>query len=264
MAELWKGAPVAAALTAELAMRAEKLKANGIVPTLAIVRVGESADDIAYESAAVKRCEKISIEVKPFHLPVDCTFEQLLHAIDTINADDGIHGCLLLRPLPDKEMETAACERLAARKDMELPPCTAQACIELLDFYGAELKGRRICVVGRSAVVGRPVRELLEARGAAVTVCHSQTEDLPGTCRSAELIVSAVGKAGIITADCVSDGQIVVDVGINETPDGKLCGDVDFAAVEPLVSAITPVPGGVGNVTTAVLCKHLIEAAERE
>lgn len=263
MAQLWKGAPVAAALTAELTARAEKLRASGIVPALAIVRVGQQPDDMAYETAAARRCEKVGIAVKPFHLSADCTAEQLLQTIDEINGDAAIHGCLFLRPLADKELEEAAWARLASEKNMDEPPCTAQACMELLDFYGVELQGKNTCVVGRSAVVGRPVRELLEARGAVVTVCHSQTEDLPGTCRRAELIVSAVGKAGLITADCVSAGQIVIDVGINETPEGTLCGDVDFAAAEPVVSAITPVPGGVGNVTTAVLCKHVIEAAER-
>lgn len=262
MAELWKGAPVAAALTAELTARAEALKESGVVPTLAIVRVGEKADDIAYENAAIRRCETIGIAVKAFHLPADCAAEQLLPTMDEINADSSIHGCLFLRPLADKALETAAMERLAPQKNMDEPPCTAQACMELLDFYGVGLQGRKTCVVGRSAVVGRPVRELLEARGADVTVCHSKTEDLPGACKAAELLVSAVGRAGLITADCVNPAQIVIDVGINETPDGKLCGDVDFAAAEPIVSAITPVPGGVGNITTAVLCKHVIEAAE--
>ena len=259
MAQLWKGAPVAAAITEQLVLRTDALKAKGIVPTLAIVRVGESTDDLTYENGAVKRCDKIGIAVKRFA----CTEENLLAAVDEINRDGTIHGCLLLRPLADKELEQAACERLAPEKDMEVPPCTAQACLELLDFYGVELQNKKVCVVGRSAVVGKPVRELLEQRGAVVTVCHSKTEDLPGTCRKAELIVSAVGKAGLITAECVSAGQVIVDVGINETADGKLCGDVDFAAVEPLAAAITPVPGGVGAVTTAVLCKHLIEAAER-
>ena len=259
MAELWKGAPVAATITEQLALRADALKARGIVPTLAIVRLGESADDLTYENAAIKRCDKIGIAVKRFV----CTAEDLLATVDEINRDDAIHGCLLLRPLADKALEQAACERLAPKKDIEVPPCTAQACMELLDYYGVELQNKNVCVVGRSAVVGKPVWQLLEARGAVVTVCHSKTEDLSGTCRKAEVLVSAVGKAGLITAACVSAGQMIVDVGINETADGKLCGDVDFAAVEPLVAAITPVPGGVGSVTTAVLCKHLIEAAER-
>ena len=263
MAELWKGAPVAAAITAELTARAEALKAKKVIPALAIVRVGEKGDDLAYENAAAKRCEKIGIAVKRIYLQENCTEQELLAVMDKINADSGVHGCLLLRPLSDKKLENAALELLMPEKNMDEPPCTAQACLELLDYYGAELRDKKVCVVGRSAVVGKPVRELLERRGAAVTVCHSKTENLPGTCRQAEIVVSAVGKAKRITADCVSAGQIIVDVGINEMPDGTLCGDVDFAAVEPLVSAITPVPGGVGAVTTAVLCKHVIEAAER-
>ena len=263
MAELWKGAPVAAAITAELTARAEALKTKNVIPTLAIVRVGEKGDDLAYENAVAKRCEKIGIAVKRIGLRENCPKQELLSAIDGINADSSIHGCLLLRPLSDKELENAALELLMPEKNMDEPPCTAQACLELLDYYGAELRDKKVCVVGRSAVVGRPVRQMLEQRGADVIVCHSKTEDLPGTCRQAKIVISAVGKAGLITADCVSAGQLIVDVGINETPDGRLCGDVDFAAVEPLVSAITPVPGGVGAATTAVLCKHVIEAAER-
>ena len=258
MAQLLMGAPVAEAITASLSVRADRLKERGIQPVLAIVRVGDNTDDRAYESAAAKRCQRIGIQVKPFA----CSPEELLAIIDEINRDESIHGCLLLRPLADKELEAAACERLYPQKDADQPSCTAQACLEILDYYGVPLQNRSVCVIGRSAVVGKPVRELLEARGAEVTVCHSQTPDISAVCRRAEILVSAVGKAGLVTADCVVPGQIVVDVGINAAPNGKLCGDVDFPTVEPIVSAITPVPGGVGSVTTAVLCKHIIEAAE--
>lgn len=279
MAELWKGAPVAAALTEELARRAEALRVRDIVPTLAIVRVGERPDDISYETGAMKRCAKAGVDVRQFLLPADCGREQLLDTIRTINADGAIHGCLMFRPLPDKELEEAVCALLSPAKDVDgmtagslasvfsgrgagYPPCTAQACLELLDHYGVDLTGKRAVVVGRSLVIGKPVSMLLQARNATVTMCHTRTKDLPGICRNAEVLIAAAGKAGVIGADCAAPGQLVLDVGINVGADGKLCGDVDFTAMEPMVGAITPVPGGVGAVTTAVLCKHVIEAAE--
>ena len=280
MAEIWKGAPVAAAITEDLTVRSARLKEGGVVPTLAIVRVGERGDDISYENGAMKRCEKCGVEVRRFLLPADCTQEQLLDVIREINDNPSIHGCLMFRPLPDKAMENAACALLAPEKDVDCmtsgslagvftcsdmgyPPCTAQACMEMLDYYGVELKGKRTTVIGRSLVIGKPVSMMLQARHATVTMCHTRTVDLPATCRSAEVLVAAAGKAGVVNADFVAPGQVVIDVGINVNDEGKLCGDVDFASVEPVVSAITPVPAGVGSVTTAVLCKHVIEAAEK-
>lgn len=278
MAELWKGAPVAAALTEQLSARCEALKGRGVVPTLAIVRVGERPDDISYENGAVKRCEKIGVAVKRFLLPEACTREQLLDTIREINGDARLHGCLMFRPLPDREMEEAACALLDPAKDVDgmtagslasvfsgrgagYPPCTARACLELLDHYGVDLTGKRAVVIGRSLVIGKPVSMLLQSRNATVTMCHTRTVDLPAVCRGAEVLIAAAGRAGVVGADCAAPGQLVLDVGINVGEDGKLRGDVDFDAVEPIVSAITPVPGGVGAVTTAVLCKHVIEAA---
>lgn len=278
MAELLKGAPVAAALTAALAARCGTLKEKGVAPTLAIVRVGERPDDISYENAAVRRCAKTGVEVKRFLLPENCVKEQLLNTIREINEDSTIHGCLMFRPLPDKGMEEAACGLLSPAKDVDgmtagslaavfsgrgagYPPCTAQACLEILDHYSVDLTGRRAVVVGRSLVIGKPVSMLLQAKNATVTMCHTRTRDLPAVCRGAEVLIAAAGKAGVIGADCAAPGQLVIDVGINVDGDGKLRGDVDFDAVESIVSAITPVPGGVGAVTTAVLCKHVVEAA---
>ena len=280
MAEILKGAPVAAGLTENLIARAEALKQAGTVPTLAILRVGERPDDISYETGAMKRCAKIGIAVKQFLLPEACTKEQLLDAIREINNDSSIHGCLMFRPLPDKDMEEAACALLAPEKDVDCmtagslaavftgkgagyPPCTAQACIELLDHYGVELKGKRATVVGRSLVIGKPVSMMLQQRNATVTMCHTRTVDMPSVCRGAEIIVAAAGRAGIVDGSYAAPGQVVVDVGINVDENGKLCGDVKFDEVEPVVAAITPVPGGVGAVTTAVLAKHVIEAAEK-
>ena len=275
MAELWKGGPVAGGLP-----RAAALEARGVTPTLAIVRVGERADDVSYETGAMKRCAKAGVAVRQYVLPADCAGERLLDTIRTVNADGGVHGCLMFRPLPDRGLEEAACKLLDPAKDVDgmtagslaavfsgrgagYPPCTAQACLELLDHYGVDLTGKRAVVVGRSLVIGKPVSMLLQSRNATVTMCHTRTKDLPGTCRGAEVLIAAAGKAGVVGADCAAPGQVVVDVGINVGAEGKLCGDVEFGAVEPIVGAITPVPGGVGAVTTAVLCKHVIEAAER-
>ncbi len=280
MAEILKGAPVAAAITEELIRRADALKAKGVEPCLAILRVGERADDLAYERGALKRCEKVGVRAVSIVLPADCTQDALLDAIARINADDSIHGCLMFRPLPKHLNEQAACEALLPCKDVDsmtaaslrtvftgrgegFAPCTAQSCIELLDHYGYDPAGKRVVVIGRSLVIGKPVSMMLQTRNATVTMCHTKTKDMPQICREAEILVVAAGKAGVVDETFTNPGQVVIDVGINAAPDGGICGDVQFAAVEPRVKAISPVPSGVGSVTTAVLCKHVIEAAER-
>lgn len=280
MAELWKGAPAAAALMEDLTGRIERLSGAGVTPTLAIVRVGERPDDRAYETGAVKRCEKAGVAVKRFPLPAGCSALELRAVLEHINAVSEIHGCLLLRPLPDPAMEEMACALLDPKKDVDCmtpaalagvfagkgwgyPPCTAQACLELLKYYKTALTGKRAVVVGRSLVIGKPVSMLLQAENATVTMCHTRTVDLPAVCRGAEVLIAAAGRANLLGADHVSPGQVVLDVGINVDESGKLCGDVKFDEAEPVVSAITPVPGGVGAVTTAVLVKHVVEAAER-
>lgn len=280
MANLLKGLAVANAMTEALTRRCAVLKENGIIPTLAIVRVGDRPDDISYETGAMKRCEKIGIAVRQFLLPADCTREALLDTIRQINEDALIHGCLMFRPLADKEMEEAACALLSADKDVDcmtaeslggvftgktvgFPPCTAQACMELLDHYGISVQGKRVAVIGRSLVIGKPVSMMLLSRNATVTMCHTGTENLAQTCQNAQILVVAAGKAGVVDSGFAAPGQVVVDVGIHVGADGKLCGDVQFDTVEPIVDAITPVPGGVGSVTTAVLAKHVIEAAEK-
>lgn len=279
MARIFKGAEVAAALTDDLSRRAASLAAAGIMPTLAVLRVGERADDIAYEAAAMKRCAAVGIDVKNLHLAADCSCGDLLCAVDAVNKDDSIHGLLLLRPLVHAEAEAAARAALSPEKDVDgmtdlslcgvftgeaigFPPCTAEACVALLDHYGIALTGKRVTVVGRSLVVGKPLAMLLLARGATVTVCHSKTTDLADVCRSADIVISATGRAGMLDGRFFKPGQIVLDVGMSADAEGNLCGDVRFDAVEPIVCAITPVPGGVGAATTAVLAKHVIMAAE--
>lgn len=278
MAELWKGAPVAAALTERVAVQVESLKSKGISPTLAIVRVGERPEDLSYERGAIKRCEKVGIAVRQVLLTASSSQEDLLEVIEEINRDESIHGCLLFRPLPKHMDEAAVCRALSPAKDVDgitdgslagvftgsgqgFPPCTAQACLELLDYYGYDLKGKRAVVVGRSLVIGKPAAMLLLGRNATVTMCHTRTADLPSACRQAEVLIAAAGKAGVIGAEHVSPGQVVIDVGINVDEQGNLVGDAAFGCVEPLAAAITPVPGGVGAVTTSVLAAHVAEAA---
>ena len=282
MAKLLLGLPVADALTEALSQRVEELAKRGVTPTLAIVRVGERDDDLSYERGALKRCAKVGIAVRQFVLPADCSQEELMAVIDEVNTDATINGCLMFRPLPKTLAEAAACAALDPAKDVDcitegslygvfanrpigFAPCTAEACIEVLDHYGYDLTGARVTVVGRSLVIGKPVSMMLQARNATVTMCHTRTRDLAAECRDAEILVVAAGHIGTVGADAVAPGQVVIDVGINwDEAAGKLCGDVAFDEVEPQVAAITPVPRGVGSVTTAVLAKHVIVAAERQ
>ncbi len=280
MSELLKGAPVAAAITQETAARAEALKNAGIVPTLAILRVGENDSDLSYERGATNRCEKAGVAVRRIALPETVTEEEMEARIEAINADDSIHGLLMFRPLPRHLNEKKLCEMLLPQKDVDgmtsgsaaavfsqsgsgFAPCTAQACMEILSHYGVPTDGARVAVIGRSLVIGRPVAMMLLAANATVTICHTHTKDLESICREADIIVAAAGVQEMVGASYMGSGQTVIDVGIHVREDGTLCGDVDFASVEETCAAITPVPGGVGAVTTAVLAKHVVEAAAR-
>ena len=258
MAEILKGSNVANFLTEDLISRCKKLNS----PTLAIFRIGENSSDISYETGASKRCEKIGINIKKFILLENSSNDEILNTLTEIKNDNSIHGCLMFRPLKDKALEKIACE-IIAEKDSDIPPCTAQACIEILDFYGVEIEGKNAVVLGRSEIIGKPVAMLLLNRNATVTICHSKTKNLPEICKRSDIIISAMGKAKFIDSKFVSEGQVIIDVGINFDENNKLCGDVNFDDVEKIVSKITPVPGGVGAVTTSVLAKHVIEAAER-
>ena len=280
MSVILKGAPVVAAMNEANAARCAALREKGVVPTLAVVRVGAREDDLSYEKGVMARCAKVGVEVKQFLLPADAAQEELLGVIACINADPSIHGCLLFRPLPRQFDDRTVRAALAPEKDIDgitdgslagvftntslgYPPCTAQACLEILKFYGIPLSGRRAVVVGRSLVVGKPAAMMLDRENATVTLCNSRTRDLPEVCREADIVVVAMGKAGAVGAAHLREGQVVVDVGIHVNEEGKLCGDVRFGEAEPLVEAITPVPGGVGTVTTSVLVSHVVEAAEK-
>ena len=280
MSVILKGAPVVAAMNEANAARCAALREKGVTPTLAVVRVGAREDDLSYEKGVMARCAKVGVEVKQFLLPADAAQEELLGVIACINADPAIHGCLLFRPLPRQFDDRTVRAALAPEKDIDgitdgslagvftntslgYPPCTAQACLEILKFYGIPLSGRRAVVVGRSLVVGKPAAMMLDRENATVTLCNSRTRDLPEVCREADIVVVAMGKAGAVGAEHLREGQVVVDVGIHVNEEGKLCGDVRFGEAEPLVEAITPVPGGVGTVTTSVLVSHVVEAAEK-
>lgn len=281
MATLLKGAPAAKALTEQLQKRAETLTAQGVVPCLAIVRVGEREDDLSYERGAVNRCAKVGIAVRQVVLPESVTQADLLTEIDKLNRDASVHGVLMFRPLPKTIDENAVCEALLPAKDMDgitsgslaavyagtkngYPPCTAEACVQLLRHYEIPLSGKRVVVIGRSLVIGKPVSMLLLAENATVTICHSRSQNLPEICREADILVVAAGKAGMVGVESLRSGQIVLDVGIHVNKDGTLCGDTRFEEAEPVVEAITPVPGGVGAVTTAILAQHVITAAETQ
>jgi len=280
MAEILKGKEVVAALKEKLIAEVEDLKAKGVTPTLAIVRVGERPDDISYEKGAMTRCKGIGVEVKNFLLPADCTQDDVLKVIKEVNEDSAIHGCLLFRPLPKTMDENFIRNQLDPAKDVDgitdlsmagtysctalgFPPCTPTACMEILEHFGIDLTGKKVCVVGRSLVVGKPAAIMALQRNGTVTICHTKTKDMKAVAREADIIIAAAGKAGVVGDGFFKEGQIVIDVGINFDEEGNMKGDVDFAAAEPVVAAITPVPGGVGTVTTSVLVKHVIEAAKR-
>lgn len=280
MAMILKGAPVVAAMNEANAIRCEALKANGITPTLAVVRVGTREDDLSYERGVMTRCGKVGVAVQQYLLPADAAQEQLLEVIAGINADPAIHGCLLFRPLPKQFDDRTIRAALSPEKDIDgitdgslagvftntaigYPPCTAQACLEILRYYDLPLSGKRAVVVGRSLVVGKPAAMMLDRQNATVTLCNSRTQNLPALCKEADILVVAMGKMGFIGGDCLREGQVVVDVGIHVNAEGKLCGDVRFAEAEPVVGAITPVPGGVGTVTTSVLVSHVVDAAKK-
>ena len=278
MATILKGAPVVAAMNEANAARCAAMQEKGIVPTLAVVRVGARPDDLSYEKGVLTRCGKVGVAVKQFLLPKDAAQDALLEVIRKIHADPSIHGCLLFRPLPRQFDDRAVRAALAPEKDIDgitdgslagvftntdlgYAPCTAQACMEILKYYNVPLSGKRAVVVGRSLVVGKPAAMMLDRENATVTLCNSRTRNLPEVCKQADIVVVAMGKMAAVGADCLRAGQTVVDVGIHVNEEGKLCGDVQFAAAEPVVDAITPVPGGVGTVTTSVLVGHVVQAA---
>jgi methylenetetrahydrofolate dehydrogenase (NADP+)/methenyltetrahydrofolate cyclohydrolase len=272
------GKPVADAIVASLAPEVAALKEKGKVPTLAVIRVGAREDDLAYERGLSKRFESAECAVKMIELPEDVTQEQLDKAVADADADPSIDGILMFRPLPKTLTDKNVLNTISAVKDVDgmgkanmadifsgagegHAPCTAQAVIEMLKFHGIDIKGKKVTVVGRSLVIGKPVSMLLLKENATVKVCHTKTEDLKAECQWADIVVACAGKAKMLNADYFRAGQTVIDVGMNVDEEGKLCGDVDFASVSEIVDAITPVPRGVGSVTTSVLLRAVVQNA---
>lgn len=280
MAKQLLGKEVTASLNEKIKADAEMLKGKGINPTLGIIRVGERPDDVSYERGATKRCETLGVAYEKFLLPADVTQEELMETLDKLNKDDKIHGILIFRPLPKHLDEDAVIKALNPEKDVDgitdgsmvgvfagtkqgFPPCTPQACMEILDHYKIDCIGKKAVVVGRSLVVGKPAAMMLIKKNATVTICHTRTVDMPSVVKEADIVIVAAGRAGVVDGSYLSAGQTVIDVGINVNEEGKLCGDVKYDEAEPIVDAITPVPGGVGSVTTSVLVGHVVEAAMR-
>lgn len=273
-----RGTDVAKSMKEELLKEVDALRKRGIVPCLSIIRVGGRADDLAYERGARKRMEITGIECRVTELSQDVSQEEFEQTFSKINEDPGVHGILLLRPLPKTLDEEPIRAMIAPGKDVDgmspvnmakifagdetgFAPCTAEAVMEMLRYYGISPKGKKVTIVGRSMVVGRPLAMRLLKEHATITVCHTQTENLAAECRNAQILVAAAGKAGMVTADMVREGAVVVDVGINADETGSLCGDVDYQAVKHKASYISPVPGGVGSVTSSVLAKHVVRSA---
>lgn len=280
MAEILKGAPVAEAINERTIEKVAKLKKKGINPTLCILRVGERPDDLSYERTAEKRAEKVGVEVVKKVLPADCDQESFDKVLEEINNDDSIHGILMFRPLPKQLDNEKARQMLNPAKDIDgctdgslagvftntkvgFPPCTAQAAMEILKYYDIPISGKKACVLGRSLVIGRPVAMLLMHENATVVNCHTRTVEPEKIASEADILIAAVGSLKSVGKEYTNPNQVIIDVGINwDESIQKIAGDVNFDEVESNVAALTPVPGGVGTVTTSVLISNVVTSAE--
>ncbi|MFY9498417.1 MAG: tetrahydrofolate dehydrogenase/cyclohydrolase catalytic domain-containing protein [Tepidanaerobacteraceae bacterium] len=281
MGILIKGKPVADKIKEKLKKEVAELKEKGITPKLAIIRVGDDPGDMAYERGAIKTMVSVNIETDVRDLSKDISQDEFIKELKSINDDKSVHGILILRPLPDQLDESVIKNVIAPEKDVDcfspvnvakvfegdetgFPPCTPSAVMEILKHYEIPLKGKNAVVIGRSMIVGKPAAMLLLKEHATVTICHSRTKDLPKVASGAELLVVGIGRAKMIDSSYIREGAVVIDVGINVDEDGKLCGDVDTDDCVDKASMITPVPGGVGSVTTSVLAKHVVKACKMQ
>lgn len=281
MAEILYGKAVTESINEVIKEDVRMLGAKGVKPLLAIVRVGENESDLSYERGAVKRCETLGVEYIKIVLNADVSTEDVLSVIRELNDDENVHGVLLFRPLPkglDAErienelrpekdvdcMTDVSIGSIFTGKNVGFPPCTPQACMEILKYYGYDLEGKNVVVVGRSLVVGKPVAMMCMKENATVTICHTRTKNMGEIISKADIVIAAVGHAGAVKSDYISEGQVVIDVGINVDENGRLCGDVEYEGALEKASAITPVPGGVGGVTTSVLLSHVTAAAKKK
>ena len=279
MAVIMVGKKIAGHLNEETLKEIEDLKEKGIMPTLAAIRVGDRPDAVSYENSTIKWLGKLDIGCETFHYDEDIDKKTFLEELEKINKMPNIHGMLLFRPMPEALDSLEVEYTISPVKDIDgmnplnfgkvcvqdesgHAPCTAEAVMEILKFHEIDLTGKKAVVLGRSMVVGKPVAILLINANATVTVCHSRTKDLPSVCKEADVLIAAIGKAGFVGADYIKEGAVVIDVGINVLEDGRVTGDVDYDAVADKCSYITPVPGGVGSVTNAVLARHIVKAAK--
>jgi methylenetetrahydrofolate dehydrogenase (NADP+)/methenyltetrahydrofolate cyclohydrolase len=278
MSILMKGPEIASQIKPEIKENIETLISKGVKPTLAAVRVGNKPDAVNYQNSTTKFLSNLSIECHPFYFEEDIDKETFLEGLREINKMPGIHGVLLFRPIPDhlecRELEYVVSPvkdvdgmnplnfgLVCADDESGHAPCTAEAVMKILKFHNIEISGKNAVVIGRSMVIGKPVAMLLLNESATVTICHSKTENLKEICAQADILVAAIGRANFVTKDFIKPGAVVVDVGININKEGKLTGDVDFEEVSQIANYITPVPGGVGSVTNAVMAEHIAKAA---
>ncbi len=280
MSNIIDGKIVSAAVKERVANEVKALGDKGVSVCLAVILVGEDPASKIYVANKKKACEQLGIISKEFVLPADTRQEDLLSLIDKLNRDKTVNGILCQLPLPKGLDEKAVIAAISAEKDVDafhpvnvgkimigdydFVPCTPAGIMEMLDYYNIDVSGKECVVIGRSNIVGKPMGMLLLHKNGTVTICHSRTNDLKSVTSKADILVAAVGKANFVTADMVKDGAVVIDVGMNRDQNGKLCGDVDFAAVEPKASYITPVPGGVGPMTIAMLMQNTLTAAKRQ
>ncbi|AVD37781.1 TPA: bifunctional 5,10-methylene-tetrahydrofolate dehydrogenase/5,10-methylene-tetrahydrofolate cyclohydrolase [Clostridioides difficile] len=277
--QIIKGKPVADKISEELIKEVDLLVKEGINPKLTIVRVGARSDDLSYERGALKRCQNIGITTEVLELAEDITQDEYIDVLKRVNDDKNVNGILCFRPLPKHLNEEVIKYVIAPEKDVDcfspinsakvmegdksgFPPCTPTAVVEILKHYNVDLKGSKVTVLGRSMVVGKPVSMLLLSEHATVTICHSKTKNLSSVAAEADVLIAAIGRAKMVDESFVKDGAVVIDVGINVDEEGNLCGDVDTNAVLNKVSMITPVPAGVGSVTTSILAKHVVKACK--
>lgn len=280
MYKLIDGKEVSTHVKTKVKEEVELLKEKGIEPALAVIIVGNDPASRVYVNNKKKACEFTGMRSVEYALPEETTEEELLTVIDKLNADESINGILCQLPVPKHISDKAVIERISPKKDVDvfsaenvgrmwqgdydMASCTPMGVIELLDYYGIDVCGKNCVIIGRSNIVGKPMASLLLERSATVTICHSRTKNLSEITSKADVIVAAVGRAKFVTADMVKDGAIVVDVGINRNEDGKLCGDVDFENVKDKCEFITPVPGGCGPMTIAVLMKNTLLACKKQ
>ena len=280
MAQIISGKELAARIKQRVSSQVEELKAGGVNPCLAVVLVGDDPASAVYVRGKESDCRECGIESRMLHLPADTTQDQLLEQLKQLAEDRSVHGILVQLPLPAQIDEQAVIAAIPPEKDVDgfspvnvgrmmigeecFLPCTPAGCIEMLKSTGMPIAGKRAVVLGRSNIVGKPAAMLLLRENATVTICHSKTENLAQLCAEADILVASIGKAKFVTGDMVKPGAVVIDVGINRDENGKLCGDVDFAAAEQKASFITPVPGGVGLMTRAMLMVNTIQAARRQ